>query len=299
MDKRILIVDDEQIIRGMLQIELEDDYDVNTATNAAEALLLLEKEKFDLVISDINMPGMQGYDLYKKIRELYPQTKVVLMTGYNVDDYVRMAKEYGITNIISKTIPFNFDELNTLIKGLVYEDIFGVERHMSDNFEVVKKFTVTNSDEIVAVEREIIGLVEEFYGKDKFLHVLLEETISNAVYHAPVTESGEEKYEKHSDVVLAPEEYVDIALVKDEEKYGISVTDKSGMLTKETILYKIDRNIHAEGLLDENGRGIHMTRLYSDRMIINIKPREKTEIIIINYFQKKFKGYRPLYINEL
>jgi hypothetical protein len=72
-----------------------------------------------------------------------------------------------------------------------------------------------------------------------------------------------------------------------------------GRLTKETVLYKIDRQITGEGMLDDSGRGIHMSRLFSDRMIINIAPKSKTEFILMNYFSHKYRGYKPLYINEL
>jgi anti-sigma regulatory factor (Ser/Thr protein kinase) len=170
---------------------------------------------------------------------------------------------------------------------------------MKKDFETVKEYVIKRSDEIEPVETDILKQVAIFFREEMSLRILLEETISNAVYHAPTTKDGKEKYIKHSQVVLDPGEYVDIVLAKDEEKYAISVTDKSGRLTKETVLYKLDRNIHAENLLDENGRGIHMSRMYTDRFVINIKPLVKTEIIMMNYFTQKYKGYKPLYINEL
>ena len=299
MNGRILIVDDEQIIRGMLEAELSEKYDVHTATNAMQALKLCEESVYDLVISDINMPGMKGYDLLAKIKKIYPKTKVALITAYNIDDYIRLAKQHGISNIIPKTTPFNFDELNTMVYGLISENIFGIARYMQDGYKTIAKYILKSSKEIPGIENDIIEKVKGFLREENFLRVQLEEVISNAVYHAPMDDFGKEKYVKHSDVVLAPEEYVDIVLAKDNEKYGVSVTDKSGRLTKETALFKIDRNIHAEGLLDENGRGIHMTRLYSDRLIINIDPMEKTEVIMINYFAEKYRGHKPLYINEL
>lgn len=296
---KILIVDDEDIIRGMLEAELEESYSVTTAKNAAEALELCKNNTFDLVISDINMPGMKGYDLLAEIKKLYPATKVSLITAYNIDDYVRLAKEHGISNIIPKTTPFNFDELNILVKGLITEDIFGVERHMHPGYEMVKTYTLTASAQIATIESDIMEQVSKIFRNEKFLQILLEEAITNAIYHAPRDADGREKYIKHSDVVLSPEEYVDIVLIKDAEKYGLSVIDKSGRLTKETILNKLDRHINVEGLLDENGRGIYMSRLYADRLIINIKRMVRTEFIFLNYFTDKYKGYKPLYINEL
>jgi len=52
-------------------------------------------------------------------------------------------------------------------------------------------------------------------------------------------------------------------------------------------------------MLDDSGRGIHMSRLFADRLLINIKPGSITEVIIMNYFSTKYRGYRPLYITEI
>jgi len=295
----VLIVDDEAIMRGMLEIELEEQYDVFTAGNAAQAFEILGKNRIDLVISDINMPGMKGYDLIAKVREQFPKTKVALITGYNIDDYMRMAKENNISNIISKSTPFNFDEFNSIVFSLVTEKIFGIEKYMLPDYSVVKEYTLQSSSQISGIEQDIIDIISTFHRPQLFVQILLEEIITNAVYHAPVDEHGHTKYEKHSQVVLDEKEIVKIILGKDSEKYGVSVVDTSGRLTKEQILYRLDRHIHGEGLLDENGRGLHMSRMYADRLIINIKKNVTTEILFINYLDEKYRGSKPLYINEI
>jgi len=295
----VCIVDDEAIIRGMLEIELEDQYDVFLAENADQAFKILETKKIDLLISDINMPGMKGYELIAKVRQEFPSTKTALITAYNIDDYIRMARNNDISNIIPKSTPFNFDEFNSIVYNLVTERIFGLESYMLPDFNIVKHYTLLKSSEISSVEDDILSVISSFHDPQPFVQILLEELITNAVYHAPVNELGQEKYVKHSDVVLEKPEAVDITLGKDHEKYGVSVIDTSGKLTKQQALFRIDRHIHGEGLLDENGRGLHMSRLYSDRLIINIKKNVRTEVIFINYFDDKYKGFKPLYINEI
>ncbi len=295
----VLIVDDEAIMRGMLEIELEEQYEVFTAGNASQALDILKNNSIDLVISDINMPGMKGYELISIVRTEYPHTKVALITGYNVDDYVRMAKEKNISNIISKSTPFNFDEFASIVNGLVTEQIFGLERYMLPDFTVMKDYVLNSSTQITDVEKEILELISTFHRSQLFVQILLEEIITNAIYHAPVDGTGKEKYKKHSRVVLEDAEEVEILVGKDSEKYGVSVLDPSGRLTKEQVLFRLDRHIHGEGLLDENGRGLHMSRMYADRLIINIRRHTATEVIFINYFDEKYKGSKPLYINEI
>ena len=100
-------------------------------------------------------------------------------------------------------------------------------------------------------------------------------------------------------MTLDEAEAVKIFVGRDSEKYGVSVMDTSGNLTKKNALFKIDRHIHGEGLLDEDGRGLHMSRIYSDRFIINIKKDVATEAIFMNYLGEKYKGFKPLYINEI
>ncbi|MBD3319706.1 MAG: response regulator, partial [Chitinivibrionales bacterium] len=272
---------------------------VCTAGNANQALEILKSDTIDLVISDINMPGMKGYELVKIVKENYPHTKVALITGYNIDDYVRMAKESNISNIISKSTPFNFDEFNSIVYGLVTENIFGLDKYMLPDCAIIRDYTLKKTSEINIVEQEIINSISEFHRPQLFVQILLEEIITNAVYHAPVNRDGKRKYQKHSTVELDDKEKVKICLGKDSEKYGVSVIDTSGRLTKEQVLFRLDRHIHGEGLLDENGRGLHMSRMYADRLIININKHTSTEVIFINYLDEKYKGSKPLIINEI
>jgi DNA-binding NarL/FixJ family response regulator len=296
---RVLIVDDEAIIRGMLEIELEDRYAVFTAQNAEEAFQVLKDEPIDLIISDINMPGMKGYDLLRTVKAQYPNVKTALITAYNTDDYVRMAKENGISNIISKSTPFNFDEFNSVVHSLVTENIFGLKNYLLPDHTILDEYVLRSSADIGPTEEKILRAISKIHDAEPFVHILLEELITNAVYHAPVDKFGREKYEKHSNVELQENEVVRLTLGADSEKYGVSVMDTSGKLTKEQVLFRIDRHVHAEGVLDESGRGLHMSRMYADRLVVNIKKDQATEVIFLNYTNKKYSGYKPLYINEL
>lgn len=295
----VCIVDDEAIFRQMLEIELETLFDVYTAEDAGKAFAILEKTPVDLLISDINMPGMKGFELIKIVKEKYPHTKTALITAYNVNDYIRMAKENDISNIITKSTPFNFSEFKSIVYNLVTEKILGLQQYMLPDFHLLGEYTIVNSSQIGPTEESVIQKIAEFHTPDPSVNILLEELITNAVYHAPVDEYGNEKYEKHTRVTLEQSEAVKVYIGKDSEKYGVSVVDTSGKLTKQQVLYRIDRHIHGEGLLDENGRGLHMTRIYSDRFIINIRKNEVTEAIFMNYLSDKYKGYKPLYINEI
>jgi DNA-binding NarL/FixJ family response regulator/anti-sigma regulatory factor (Ser/Thr protein kinase) len=295
----ILIVDDETSIRMMLYDYLEDKYEVLTAENAELGMRLCKERAFDMVISDVNMPGMKGPEFLSKVKKLRPATKTVLITAYNIDSYIRMAREYNITNIIPKTTPFNFLELDALVEGLLTQNIFGLSRYLLPDHVDLGAYCIRSSIEAKQVREDVTALLTEKLGTSGNMKLILDEIITNAVYHAPAFPDGTEKYPEYVEVHLQPDEFVYLECGHDSEKYGISITDHKGRLSKETVLYKIDRQIAGEGILDDSGRGIHMSRLFSDRMIINISPNNKTEIILINYFSHKYRGYKPLYINEL
>lgn len=111
----LLIVDDEKNSRDGLQQYLEaQNFDVLTASSGEEALQLYTKEKPDLVLSDIRMPGMDGVTLLQKIKAANPNALCILMTAYgSVEDAVK-AMRSGAYYYLTK--PVNLEELDFLIK---------------------------------------------------------------------------------------------------------------------------------------------------------------------------------------
>jgi YesN/AraC family two-component response regulator len=296
---KILIVDDEEVIRNMLEDFLDEKYPVKSVANAQEALAQPDLGSYSLVISDINMPGMPGYELLYQVKQKYPHMKTVLITAYNVDDYIRLAKKFSITNIITKTIPFNFNELKVVVDKLVSGNIFGLDQHLNPGYQTLATYRIRSSSEAKKVRGDIIQLFKKHIQDIGELKLVLDEIITNAIYHSPRTPEGKEKYQEFAEITLQPEEHIIVNCGMDNEKYAVSVLDQQGKLSKETILYKIDRHINAEGILDDSGRGIYLSRIFSDRLVVNIDPNKKTEVIIINYLSETYKGFKPLYINEL
>jgi CheY-like chemotaxis protein len=109
----ILVAEDESMVR-MIAVETLRDagFEVHEASDGAEALALLQKGvKVDLLISDIKMPRMNGYQLVEAGRALRPEMKVLLMTGYAQDPIPDSMTRAGI-RVLYK--PFNVDELSVL-----------------------------------------------------------------------------------------------------------------------------------------------------------------------------------------
>lgn len=84
---KIMIIDDEKIVGDMAKMSLErEGYHVETFLNGEAALERLRQEKFDVVVTDLKMKGIDGMEVLKTVKELYPETKVIMITAFaNLD----------------------------------------------------------------------------------------------------------------------------------------------------------------------------------------------------------------------
>ena len=111
--KRILLVDDEEGTQLLYHEVLEEDgYEVHTALTGEDALQKLKIVSFDLVILDINMPGMSGIEVLRKIKGKKPNMPVVLSTGYH--EYKQDISAWVSDDYIVKSV--DFDELKAAVR---------------------------------------------------------------------------------------------------------------------------------------------------------------------------------------
>jgi two-component system response regulator PilR (NtrC family) len=113
--EKILIVDDDLSGREWLEIMLRKaGYNVSTASGGEEALKMLNQTICDLVVSDIQMPGMGGVELLKNIKETSPDTEVIMITAYASTETAIEAMKRGAYDYITK--PFKVDEIKLIIR---------------------------------------------------------------------------------------------------------------------------------------------------------------------------------------
>lgn len=120
MAKRILVVDDSESIRQIVCIALRRaGYEISEASNGQEAVAQLDSGKLHLIISDVNMPVMNGIELVKKVRQHATAkfTPVVMLTTEGQDEMKRKGKEAGAKAWITK--PFNAPQLLDVVAKLV------------------------------------------------------------------------------------------------------------------------------------------------------------------------------------
>ncbi len=112
-DRRILVVDDDDAVRNLFSSYLNETYTCETAGNAQEALEILARQPFALVLSDIQMPGLGGIELLRKIIERYPETAVIMISGVDRTQRVIDAIRVGAYDYLLK--PCELDVLSASV----------------------------------------------------------------------------------------------------------------------------------------------------------------------------------------
>jgi two-component system nitrogen regulation response regulator GlnG len=163
---KLWIVDDEESIREICKSALEDSFFIETFPNGSEALLALNSDKPDLIITDIKMPGLSGLDLLQKVSEKYPGLPTIVITAHSDIDNALSAYKGGAFEYLPK--PFDVDKIRSLaLKALSQSDstitpkksktmqppkIIGQAQSLQNLFRAIGK--ISNSDITVLIRGE-------------------------------------------------------------------------------------------------------------------------------------------------
>jgi DNA-binding NtrC family response regulator len=143
-DARILIIDDEKIaLRNLEHVMKKEGYTVVSTQSGQNALKLLEEESFDVVLTDLRMEKVDGMQILKRCHELYPDTEVIMITGFATLETAVETMKHGAFYYISK--PFKLDEVRKVVK------------------EAVEKVRLKNEN------RQLREQIENFQGKVKII----------------------------------------------------------------------------------------------------------------------------------
>jgi len=168
----ILVVDDEISMREFLGILLErEGYVTHLAADAETALKLLENEEFALVISDVNMPGLNGIRLLERIKQLSPETAVLLITAFSTAEQAVEAMKLGAYDYIAK--PFKVEEIKVLVRKALekrnlqqenirlkqeiqerysFSGLIGKSKKMREVYSLIEKVSASNVNVLILGE---------------------------------------------------------------------------------------------------------------------------------------------------
>ncbi len=158
---KILIIDDEKGIRTVLKITLESSgYDVDLAADGDSGLKSFKNENPDIVITDIKMPGIDGIELLKRIKNIRPETEVIVITGHGDMDLAVQSLQYEAADFITK--PIDIDVLESAIKKV--EDRISISRNIKqymDDLELLveeKDKKINESEKLITIGQSIAGM---------------------------------------------------------------------------------------------------------------------------------------------
>lgn len=179
---KLLIADDEPLMRrgirsliDMSDLKIEEIFEAETGE---EALQIFEKTQPEIVLLDINMPKMDGLTAAKKIKQIAPNTKIAIITGYNYFDYAQMAIKIGVEDYILK--PISKSDVLEIVTKLVYllqldKKNMETERLLQ---QILKRKTVNENSSKNDYRELIQNVLEKNYSDSQFSLVVLSEKLN-------------------------------------------------------------------------------------------------------------------------
>lgn len=181
---RLLVVDDDRsMVRTLSDILTLEGWEVSPAYSGEMAVRATREDRFDVVLMDVKMPGIDGVDALKEIRQSHPDIRVILMTAYSAPERIAEAERAGAVRVLSK--PVNVAELFQLLAGgidrecsvLVIDDDEVFLRTLSDvlqmrGYRVASVQDIPNATRLIADQRPCAILLHLRVGEVSLLDTL-------------------------------------------------------------------------------------------------------------------------------
>ncbi|PJZ69043.1 two-component system response regulator [Leptospira perolatii] len=285
---KILFVDDEEVIRDLFQEIFGGDYDLTLAGTAEQALEIAESQIFDLIITDIRLPRMNGIEFITKLREKGLETPFIVITG-NQDIQISInALRLGAVDFFLK--PFRMEAIRySLIRfrNLFYAGKDLVDKHYFQVRESKQRFALVprlgNLNQYVHLILRSVSHLPGLQSEDVLsLRLALYELIGNAIEHG----SAKISYEQKQDLMFKEADYfayVDKICESKDDWISIDVNydDDQVIVTLEDAGEGFDLNrvpdpVHDPTASQLSGRGIFLVRMNVDSLEYNDKGNRVT-----------------------
>ena len=298
--KIVLLIDKDPEERTRLSKILSEKFIVDVANTASEGLNKISQSGFDLILIDFETLGMQIDLFVRHLNERQLKTKLALMTSLSLEDYIQYMKNWNIINVLCKRSTYDHYQTIVTVDNFINPDkAFGLRRYLP---VMLKSEEIRSRDD----KSYIVSKVINFFGANGYsstmlydVRLVLEEMINNAIYHAFRDEQGNEKYRPQTFHELLHNEIVKVDYGAHGDLAGFMVGDNRGNLTPAHIVETLSRQYDKTGLYSQSGRGLFLSRRFSDALIINIRKDKTTQIISLfkKNGEKDKKAPKPFYIN--
>ncbi|MGK5091263.1 response regulator [Deltaproteobacteria bacterium TL4] len=268
-----------------------------------EALAALPSTPCHLVINslDSNIPDLE---FYSKFHEISPQSRIVsVMETYNVEQLTSLMEVPHLDAVVIKNNSFSEAEFIVGLRKLFSRDIFGLEKYLRWGFEPIQHITKHTDDRFRFIEKmseylQSLKVSNQFISR---LENVADEFLTNALYNAPVGEDGKALYREVERTAGRPcteREKTVLSYAYDGNYFGISIEDNYGTLTKKDIFEGLKRCLDEQGNPSQKsggaGLGLYLSFLILNKLIINIRPGKKTEMIGLCDIRSTVKDFNLL-----
>jgi CheY-like chemotaxis protein/anti-sigma regulatory factor (Ser/Thr protein kinase) len=285
---RVLVIEDESALRRMLAEGLTRmGHEVLLARDGSDGLEVFEKQRPNIVLTDVRMPGKRGIEVLRHIKTIDPEAKVVIMTGYGNEEIATEALRGGAINYLKK--PFSFQDLHEVIEKIA--NIQNLEINKKFVLEETKRIVMANEiDRVWGVVNQLLICAGNVCGKEKIqeLGLALYEIIVNAIEHGNLEITFDEKCEamKHNGyeallreriadpVCSARRVVIDYRMIPGELHY--CVADEGNGFDWQNLAYSDP----SRNPLVPCGRGLFLARIYLDRVEFN---RKGNKVHLVKY----------------
>jgi DNA-binding response OmpR family regulator len=187
---KVLVVDDEVRIQSVLSESLQPTYTTTTAGSGEEAMALVSESRFDVILLDIHMPGMDGLEVLEVVKRQHPETVVIILTGYASVDNAVHALRHGAFNYLQK--PISHEEiLESIAEGLVYAQDERQRREVLLKTRQLFTQGLKQLDEVASDQVDLMGETEYAETEDNSRRFLERGPLVIDVYRRRATLHGE------------------------------------------------------------------------------------------------------------
>lgn len=301
MTQRIIIFDLDQRSNEHLRGILMSHFGVYVTPTLQELEKSLRDKDFHIVICEFGALYQSREDIPKLIRSIQPDVKLVLITPFDSEHYISSLRDWGCYHVLPKLPFYNALDIILFMENVIDPvKAFGLIRYLSGDAECKRVQVTTRAGKNQIVE----DIVNYFASCEYEIHelydvrLIMEEAINNALFHAFLTEDGKEKYNPETFNELEEGDEVWLEYGANATTIGFSVEDNCGSLRPDIVIKKLSRQYNREGLLDENGRGLYLSRMLSGQMVFNIHQHVRTQIVTL-FYEKRLNVPKPFSINYI
>ncbi|GIW22086.1 MAG: hypothetical protein KatS3mg068_1093 [Candidatus Sericytochromatia bacterium] len=294
VSNKILVVDDDRMTVLIIEKYLkEKGFNVTGVNSAAEAIELLKKENFGFIISDINMPEINGLELLIWIREFSPNSKVIMITALNSEDLKNFATSKGVVGYFNK--PVALKELEEFIKAKKEDGKFEGSILEINLIQFIEMLVISNNSGIIKVFDPIKNKKGEIYIKEgKIVHAQIDNKEGEEAYYEIIRlKSGifnDDKWSEPEYYTIFSNAHELLKISNEINDSNISSENKSLVKSRSKVVQKaLDKKKDLEKFLSEKNELKKLT-IYVSGVALGIVIGKTTKFEAIQQLKKFSKS---------